>query len=233
MPAKKELKPTPEKMFVAFGVELEFTTQFAAGIPKDPKVLLSFLEARAPEKKPEDSIPLEELAANIAEETFQGTPGEQDAITTTFKTDGDNLVYESRGVKSHIKDCAFILSQKFIDHRGLKSAVANRIQILPEKIWLYRMEDGKQVFIKEPSGNEIKPISIFTMQGPRTAVKIVDYVDPGARLAFTIKTLNDNVVTMDLLEKIFSYGGAIKGMGQDRTLGWGRYNLLQLNSVEA
>lgn len=205
-------------MFKEYGVTINFRNQFAAGIPKDPEALLKFLEVRAPERKPEDAIPLEEMAEEIAEH-LPAAEDAQAAITTTFKMVDGCLVYEARNIKAHIKDCASILSKGVEKVRGLKSAVANRIQVEPDYIPL--MKEGKPVVAVD--GKEIRPITIMSRQGPRTAVKIVEFVN-APTLVFRLVTLDDKVVTKKLLEDIFTYGGRIKGMGQDRGLGWGRYS---------
>jgi len=223
--AKKEAVAEPKEkksvpMFKKYRVKVDFQNQFAAGIPEDPNRLVDFLDAKKPTKEPEDAIPLEDLAEMIEGQTLPSEEGSDEAaMTTTFKVDEDgNLAYESRCVKAHLKDCAFILSKNYLEKRGLKTAVANRIQVGPEMLPLSR--NGG--FLKDVDDKEIRPITVQTRQGPRTAVKIVKFVN-APHMEFELTVLNDGVVDGQLLETLFQYGGMMKGMGQDRNMGWGRY----------
>jgi len=208
-----------KSMFKEYRVKILFEHQFAAGIPEDPNRLLDFLDARTPTKEPEDAIPLDDLAEIISDQILPSNDSsEEAAMTTTFKTQDGDLVYEARCVKAHLKDCAFILSKNYLEKRGLKTAVANRIQVNPEMLPLSR----NGVTLKDVDDKEIRPITVPTRQGPRTAVKIVKYVN-APNMEFTLKVLDDGVVDIDLLNTLFEYGGTMKGMGQDRNMGWGRY----------
>lgn len=213
---------TTNPMFRQYDIRIEMTGKFAAGIPKNPESLLSFLESRSPETPPEDATPLPELVKEIEGEVFDPTISKEASLTTTFKKDDEGLVYEARGVKAHLKECAQILGQGHFDLAAMKSRVANRINIEPEMIPITR--DGERVTV--PDGQEIRPITVMTMQGPRTAIKVVDFVDK-ITLAFSIVVLEDKVFQIDekVLNALLSYGGRIKGLGQDRGIGWGRYRI--------
>lgn len=222
--SKKEVVIEPKEkkvmsMFKKYRVTVDFINQFAAGIPEDPNKLLDFLDSKKPSKEPENAIPLEDLAETIEEQLLEPLEetGEE-AMTTTFKQFDGKIAYEARCVKSHLKDCAFILSRNYLEKRGLKTAVANRIQIYPDMLPLSR--NGK--YLEEVDGKEIRPITVQTRQGPRTAVKIVKFVN-APHMEFYITVLNDGVVTLELLTTLFNYGSVMKGMGQDRNMGWGRY----------
>jgi len=222
-PKKTDVVEIKEKksgsMFKKYKIKVDFHNQFAAGIPEDPDRLLDFLDAKKPTKEPEDAIPLEDLAEMIEGQTLESDDSsEEAAMTTTFKQKDGVLCYESRCIKAHLKDCAFILSKNFLERRGLKTTVANRIQVGPEMLPLYR--NGST--LTDVDGKEIRPITVQTRQGPRTAVKIVKFVN-APHMEFELTVLNDGVVDLELLNTLFEYGGTMKGMGQDRNMGWGRY----------
>ena len=51
-------------------------------------------------------------------------------------------------------------------------------------------------------------------------------------MRFTLRVLNDGLVSRELLEQIFEYGGE-HGMGQERGAGdFGKYNLVKLEREE-
>jgi hypothetical protein len=199
-------------MFKRYSVELQFVNRFAAGIPKNPELLGTYLEVKGT-----GDVTEEELAGQVAEPST-------DKWSVGFKGDGDGLYYEARCVKAHMKDCANIL-QKMLSVKALKSKLANHISVEPQEIRLLR--DGSP--ISRADGTYEMPITVMTMQGPRTSIKRVDYVD-APTMRFGLVMLDDGVITEGMLEAIFGYGGTIKGMGQDRGLQNGRYKLVGLKT---
>ena len=205
-------------LWKSYEVELQFTTPFASSTPKNPKDIMAMLEARMPAKAPPDPVSIPELASQIAEEV-EATE-EVERGYATFKRDGKGLYYEARCVRAHIKDCANAL-QGLLEIRALKSKVANRVYVEPEKIYLDK---------QEPDGNETRIVHAMTMKGPRSSLKTIDYVND-ARLAFRLKVLDDGVITKDILEAIFEYG-SVHGVGQERSQDWGRYEVVKLEEVK-
>lgn len=206
-------------MFKVYHVRLELEDKLAAGLPQDPEKLLSFLTAKAPKTKPEDAIPLEDLAESIEVYTSDDL-GEQteEGITTTFCMKDGRPVWEARTLKSHFKDCASKLAV-YWDMPRAKSTVANRIVFRPDYIDILD-RDGN--LVTEPSGKDIRPVTISDRIGKRTAVKIVTYIERPV-LEFELHVLNDGQLTKQMLEDLLRYGGTVNGLGQDRTIGLGKY----------
>jgi len=121
----------------------------------------------------------------------------------------------------HSKRLHNSILQNSLEIKALKSKVANRVYVFPEKIYI-----GKS----EPDGNETRIIHAMTMKGPRSSLKTIDYVDD-AVLKFQLKVLDDGVVKREMLESIFQYGG-IHGMGQERSQDWGKYEVVRLEEME-
>ena len=207
-------------------VELRFTTPFAASVPKNPKDIEAMLVARAPsdaelrrrKEAGEEITPLDELAEQVAEEV-EATEEVQRGHAT-FKRDEKGLYYEARCVRAHIKDCANQL-QGLLGIKALKSKVANRVYVKPERIYLDK---------QEPDGNEVRIVHTITPKGPRSSLKTIDYVDKPT-LKFKLKVLDEGVIDRDILEAIFEYGGE-HGMGQERSQDWGKYELVKLEEVK-
>lgn len=205
-------------MWKKYKVELEFTTPFASSTPKNPKDIEAMLEARMPSKPPPDPVSIPELASQVAEEV-EATE-EVERGYATFKRDDKGLYYEARCVKAHIKDCANAL-QGFLDIRALKSKVAQRVYVEPEKIYI-----GKA----EPDGSETRIVHAMTMKGPRSSLKTIDFVKD-VKLVFNLKVLDDGVIKEEILRAIFEYGST-HGIGQERSQDWGRYTLVELAEVK-
>ena len=204
-------------MWKKYNVKLHFTTPFASSTPKNPKDIEAMLIARAPSKPPENPIPLPELAEQVAEEVEAGEEVERGYAT--FKRDENGLYYEARCVRAHIKDCANQL-QGLLGIKALKSKVANRVYVEPDKIYLDK---------SEPDGSETRIVHAMTMKGPRSSLKTIDFVDKPV-LKFTLKVMDDGVIDRDILEAIFEYGGE-HGMGQERSQDWGKYELVKLQEM--
>jgi hypothetical protein len=213
-------------MWKKYEVELRFTTPFASSTPKNPKDIEAMLVARAPSepalKKRMEAGEVITLIPELAEEVAEEVEASEQAERgyATFKRDDKGLYYEARCVKAHIKDCANQL-QGFLEIKALKSKVANRVYVEPAKIYL-----GKQ----EPDGNETRIVHAMTMKGPRSSLKMIDYVQEPT-LKFVLKVLDDGVIDEEILKAIFEYGG-IHGMGQERSQDWGKYELVKLEEVK-
>lgn len=204
-------------MWGKYQVELRFTSPFASSTPKNPLDIAAMLEARKPGKPPAEAVPIEELTEKVGEEV--GASEEVERGYATFKRDEKGLYYEARCVRAHIKDCANQL-QGMLGIKALKAKVANRVYVEPERIYI-----GKA----EPDGNETRIVHAMTMKGPRSSLKTIDYVDKPV-LRFTLKVLDDGVISNEILEAIFEYGGT-HGMGQERSQDWGRYEVASIKEV--
>ena len=218
-----------------YGVDLQVTNEFMAGIPKNPELIKTWLESRKPsdvrlakkEAAGEAVTPLPELAEKVAEEVDnEGQEEEkiwlgfkQESAEETGNAEGCRRYYiDGSNIKAHLKDCANVLKE-LLDLRAFRSKLADRVYVKEERIWL-----GDAL-----SGTHEHPVHVMTRQGPRTALKRNDFINR-PRLEFTLKVLADDVISEDLLRDLFEYG-AVHGIGAERGLGYGRYMLEKLEEV--
>jgi len=207
-----------------YKVELQVTNRLMAGIPKNPEMIEAWLEARQPSEAAiarrrangEEITPVAVLAEQVAEEV---DAVEEERAWLGFKKD-DVLYIEGSNVKAHLKDCANIM-QKLLDFKALRSKLADRVYVEDERVYL-----GKA----EPDGYYEHPVHVMTRQGPRSALKRNDYVEQPC-LSFGLRVLADGVIDEDLLRDIFEYGGT-HGIGAERGLGYGRYELKVLEELD-
>lgn len=195
-------------MWKEYIVELTIVGKFAASIPKSREEIGSMLINRMPGKKPKDAIPVEELTDQIATEV----DAEPEPGWATFKKNDRGLYYEGRCIRGHIKDCATQVAAMFPNVKAFKAKVANKVYVVNDYIPLNK---------NEPDGYEQRFIQVMTRQGPRSTYKFIDYLQD-VTLLFTLRVLNDDVITEDMLKAIFTYG-SVHGLGQERSQGWGRY----------
>ena len=205
-------------MWKEYAVELKFTSPFASSTPKHPKDIEAMLVNRMPTKPPPEPVSIPELASQVEEEVEASE--EEERGHATFKKDDTGLYYEARCVRAHIKDCANAL-QKFLDIKALKSKVAQRVYVTPEKLYI-----GKT----EVDGKEVRLIHAMTPRGPISSLKSIDFVED-VTLCFNLSVLEDGVITKEILDSIFEYGG-LHGMGQERSQDWGRYTVAKFEEVK-
>jgi len=207
-----------------YTVELEFTTPFAAALPRTRREIAAMLEHRMPASPPEDAVPTEELVEQVARAVAADTEPERN--WATFPRDDGGIYYEARCVRAHLKDCASQVAG-VLGLRGLKAQVSNRVYVEPQRLRL-RRPDGSP--ISGPDGTEERMIHVLTRLGPRNDIKHIDYVAPPSRLGFTLKVVNDGVVTEAILRAMFEYGG-VHGMGQERSQQWGQYRVVEFREA--
>lgn len=233
-------------MWTEYELTFRFVDRLCGSVPQARELIRPWLEARAPERKPEAVLvadatgpvavqpkTLDDIEAEVLETIGDGeVPSEdvQERITLGFHRDDTGLFVREGTIKAHIKDCAnqvkdFLVKagvasprRKSSESIALRSLVANKVFVEPDRLYLYG-SDGKP--IQEPHGDVERPVHVITPAGPRNALKRVQYV-VGAEITAYLKVLNDGVITTGILTAIFDYG-SIHGYGGDRSLGEGRY----------
>jgi hypothetical protein len=206
-------------MWLTYRAVLKVNGPFAASLPKDPDEIRSMLENRMPAEKPEDGATIDELVETVSAAVATADQPDEDVLpgASTFPSDERGLYYEGRCVRGHLKDCALQIQGFFPSVKNFRAKFVNRVYVVTDKIY---------VGAKEVAGTQERFIQVMTRRGPRSSIKYIDWVE-SPTLEFTIKLLNDDVITEEHLKAVFEYGG-IHGMGGERSQGWGRYELKEL-----
>ena len=231
---RNEQKGRNSIMWNQYDVVMEFDGPFAASLPRTPEEIRAMLEHRMPGRKPEDAVPIEDLAVFVEAEVgisvavAEGAkPDEWQPGWATFKRDDNGLYYEGRCVRGHLKDCATVMAQGVLSNiHNFRSKFVNRVYVFDRVIPV--MRDGAQV--KEPDGSIERFVQAITARGPRSSIKYIDYVD-SPTLSFTVSLLAEEKaegrkggeIGVAQLRTVFEYGG-LHGMGQERSQDWGRYS---------
>jgi len=200
--------------------------RIAGGIPKDPEMMETWVNATNKKKS-------EEERKKIVEATKEQMEAVTDEVCkkngTGFKSEeGKGLYIEGRQLKSMLKEAANIIKDlvpsKEEGEKGikaLKSKVADRVFVVEEKVFL-----GKT----EPDSVEDRPISVIVAQGPRTSIKRTEYVH-NVELTFTVRRLHDSAVPEKTLYAILSYSQQI-GLGAERSQGCGIFEIVSVTKTE-
>jgi hypothetical protein len=145
-------------------------------------------------------------------------PNETHAVIFFRDADG-RPVYESRNFKAALKESANILKgPQLLDVKNFRAKLAERVFVGPLLIP-----------IQQPVQLAERPISVMTMQGPRTSIKRYEFALE-VRLSFEIKVLADNVVKEEHLRFMVEYlqDG---GIGADRSQGSGTFRVIEFKAV--
>lgn len=203
-------------MWRKFTVTMQFHGKLCGSVPQSKELVRPWLEARMPKNKPADAEKgIEEIEAEVLESIEQL----EEKTTLGFQKDDNGLFVRGATVKAHLKDCANqIKDHPEIKIKAFRSKVANKVYVDDYKIYL---RNGKEIY-QEPVDQFEQPVHVMTAQGPRNALKIINYVERPA-MRFTLLLLPDKEVTLDKVKKIFEYG-SVHGYGGERGMGEGRYS---------
>src|SRR5580765_6301798 len=123
--SKTAATPTPDplSLWTYYRVQWNFLTRLCGSTPADPEVITKWLEARQPRVKPAGALSMQELNEEVVASLERGDEYEaQDFSYLVFQRDAaagrgrvaDHLVMRYGTVRSHIKDCARVLSAQFV-----------------------------------------------------------------------------------------------------------------------
>jgi hypothetical protein len=168
----------------------------------------------------------------------------QDKMWTTFKVDAEGPYLESRCIKAMFKEGANILKETLIsaekkgDKDATKSRYVNFKSKLAEKLQVDDyiipfMREGKR--IPKVDGSMERAIQVMTMQGPRSALKNVDYIEAPASLTFNIRWLDEGPrgpMNTEVIAKILEFAQH-NGTGSDRSQNFGKFSVVSLMEIEA
>lgn len=211
-----------------YAVKLQFKGRLIGGIPKNPKVIDAWIDAKV--KK--------ENKAELKEETREAIDAnaEVEKGWVGFKKDKKGHYIETRQVKAMMKETADTL-QLF---RG-KGSIAKKQTMQhgtfvksgsDEKIYLL---DAKGKPKKKPDGQQERCVHVETFRGKRTALKREDYV-LDATLKFEIwvvipKTRDDPTIPQSDFEDMFGLGEE-SGLGASRSQEFGKFELKSLKPIK-
>ncbi len=103
------------------------------------------------------------------------------------------------------------------------------VAVKPRKIF-FKAEDGSFITKRHCSVNE-RPLRGQTPQGPRVTVVRSDVIPAGTHLEFNLVVLKGGGITKPIIETVLSYGGTFMGLGQWRSGGWGRFDVIEIEKV--
>jgi hypothetical protein len=211
-------------LYDVYRITLRTIEKLAGGVPKNPDLIRSWVEASTGHKdtKSEEltEAAKEQMIDEVSEKSWNG-----------FFRDPDKGIYiEARCVKAMFKECASVL-------RITTQKIGSK-QILQHGFEVKSLDGGARLYLgrDQADGYDESPIHVVTPQGPRTAIKRVDYVE-NVELTFEVWVLTTHAaekrhVGEEDLKRMLALGQE-NGLGADRSQGQGKFEVTAFEKVSS
>lgn len=215
-----------------FHIKLNFTEPLLGSASNNKEVHAQYIASKAPSpelaKAEVDAIPEPE---QTEEEIAAAVKAEVQKSMTVFPRDSDGFVhlwdYQARGFFKEALGVLIELGESTISKWQYKKAIDSLLFVQPRRIYLLD-QSGKKI---RETGSLQRPLRADTMQGERIALANSEILPEGTQVAFDVFILiGDNpnrkskiaLITDKLVIAALDYG-ALKGFGQWRSGGYGRF----------
>jgi CRISPR/Cas system CSM-associated protein Csm4 (group 5 of RAMP superfamily) len=204
------------ELYDIYRITLRTIEKLAGGVPKNPDLIRSWVEASTGHKDEKSEqlteAAVEQMIDEVSEKSWNG-----------FFRDKEKGIYiEARCVKAMFKECASVL-RITVQKIGSK-------QILQHGFEVKALDGGARLYLgkDQADGYDESPIHVVTPQGPRTAIKRVDYVE-NVELTFEVWVLTTAAqekrhVGEEDLKRMLALGQE-NGLGADRSQGQGKFEV--------
>lgn len=199
-------------MWKILKVTWQFTGRLCGSVPQSKELVPIWLKARMPKKAPDDARPIEE----IEQEVLESIEETEERTTLGFQKDDKGYWIRGGNVKAHLKDCANQIKD-IAKIKAFRSKIANKLYVDEYKVYLH--QNGN--VITKSNGSFEQPVHVITMQGPRNALKVIQYVEK-PEMSFTLQFLVDKEIGDEQIRQLMEYG-SVHGFGGERGMGEGRY----------
>lgn len=213
-------------LYDVYSTTIRFRNRVCGGTPKNPDLLKGWIAATTEHNDATTDQQVNEARAALLEPT-------EEKSWNGFRGDELHGLYlEARQVKALFRECATML-RVTLEKRGSKQIFQHGFEIKgalnpthPERLYLGT---------KEPTASAEGPIHVDTAQGPRSAIKRVDYVE-NAMVTFEIWVLaTDSGESRHIGEKELTRMlkfGQENGLGSDRSQGHGKFDVTAFSVVQ-
>lgn len=219
---KAENEFDARSLYDVYQIKIRIRDKLCGGMPKNPELLKGWIAATT-EHNDEKTTALEKEAREALL-----APTEEKSWNT-FPADDKGLFIWSRQLKALFKECASML-RVTVEKRGSK-------QILQHGFEVKGPDRADRVYLgkSKPDGFDEGPIHVQTAQGPRTAIKRVDYVE-GVVLSFEVWVLSTSGnetrhVGEKELRSMLTFGQE-NGLGADRSQGHGKFDVVEFSKTK-
>jgi len=222
--SKTENRFDASKLYDKYAVKLRFRDRVCGGTPKNPELLRGWIAATTEHDDEtttkQEKEAREALLTPTEEKSWIGFPG-----------DNAGLFLWARQIKAMFKEAATMLlvtTQK----RGSKQIFQHAFEVKSTE--KSRPADRIYLGSKEPTAFSEGPIHVQTPQGPRTALKRVDYLEKPT-ISFVVWVLTTSGqekrhVGEEDMVKMLTFSQE-NGLGADRSQGQGKFDVLEFQAL--
>lgn len=222
MNKKTDDRFNPRRLYDVYRVTIAVRDRVCGGMPKNKDLIKTWVESTtgySDEKSEKLTQENAELVVNeVAEKSWIG-----------FPEDAEGLFIPARNIKAMIKQSASVL--------GVTKKKIGSKQILAEGMEVKAEDGGDRVHLgkKVPDGTDESAIHVMTAQGPRTALRRMDYVEKPV-IKFEVWVLatasqEKRHVGEDELVEILNHAQE-NGCGASRSQGEGKFDIVEFEKVQ-
>ena len=214
----------PSRLYDKYRVTIRFRDRVCGGMPKNPNLLKGWIAATT-EHTDEQTTQQEKEARDVL---LQPT---EEKSWNTFPEDERGLFLWARQIKALFKECATML-------RVTTTKIGSK-QIFQHGFEIKNVEESApadRIYLgtKTPTAYAENPIHVTTAQGPRSAIKRVDYVEH-ATVKFCIwvlrtATAEKRHVGETEIREMITFGQE-NGIGADRSQGHGKFDVIEFQKL--
>jgi len=213
----------PTGLYDRYRVKIKIRDRICGGMPKNEELIRAWVVATTghDDEQTEEQVKenIETIVDKKAEKSWNGFPGDE-----------RGLFVPARNVKACFKQSASVLGI-VKDRRGSK-------QILAEGMEVKALDGGDRIHLgrTEPDGFDESAIHVMTAQGPRSALRRMDYVE-GVEIEFEVWVLQTHAaesrhIGEDELVDILRHAQE-NGLGASRSQGEGKFDVLEFEKLPA
>lgn len=212
----------PRPLYDIYVVTVKVRVRLCGGMPRNKDLIKSWVEAKTGyvDEKSDEIVKanLDLVVNEVAEKTWIG-----------FAQDSLGIFLECRNMKAMLKQSASVL--------GITNQKRGSKQIFAEGMEVKAMDGGDRIRLgKEPSGTHENPIHVMTAQGPRTALRRMDYVSSPV-LEFQIWVLGTapqekRHIGAEELASILMHAQE-NGLGASRSQGEGKFDVIGFKKLSS
>lgn len=210
-------------LYDIFRVSIQMRDKICGGVPRNKDLLADAVRAHTGHDDEHTQKQIEELGAGIVAEIVEKS-------WNGFPSDDEGLFLPAFQIKAMFKEVSSLL-RITVEKRGSK-------QILQHGTFVVKaLDGGDRVHLgrKEADGCDEGPVHVMTPQGPRTAIKRVDYVR-GIAITFDVwvygthATETRHIGEQDVVEMLKL--AQENGLGADRSQGKGCFDVVGFECLQ-
>lgn len=191
--------------YTDYKVKIRLAEDLLGTIPKNKEIYAQFVASKVAEAQGLEEV---ETVQEICQKGWTG-----------FHADEEGPFLYDYAVKGFLCEAARTLKQ-FGLLKQLQDKFKRYVFVLPRRVRLPEID-------VEPLE---RPLRAMTALGPRVTLARSDVVKAGAELTFTLRVLEVSGITQNCVKEVLSYG-ALMGLGQWRSGGFGRFEIVEMEEI--